>query len=645
MENNAETELDGNISDTDTVISVVDASQFTAPCRLTIDSEDGNLEIIEVESISGDTLENVDRGLEDTTAQSWSSGTLIDQRVTKGVYEELFGNQTLEAGSIAIGEDVFVEEGADNAVVIGKNAENFDFGDNVVIGENATGTRSRMVVIGSGAGQTTNQFQTASVYIGDRAGNDSGSQDAVAIGTQAQSFTDRGVAVGGQAEANENAVSIGYRSEAQGQASISIGGVEDFDNVVAGADKTLAISALNQDVEVTNSGEGFIGVDQLQFGVIENTIPDTDLNNEFATFETTNNGDSFQVRWKDGDGNVNVEEVGGGGGEPAGNDTEIQFNDNGEFGSSPDFTWNDTDKKIEVGDEDVHIESSSGFSGVLLGDVNDIRSIAIGGNVDNARDTVTIGKDSSTYDEYAVALGNGASAWGVGHIAIGELARAETDSEEDTGAIAIGKDAFSESDGTIAIGKNATVGNTLTTDGYENSIALGTNAEIVDDNLMVVAFGDGNVLELDDFGNLDIDGDLTVDQTVNGLSQPTQDDEAANKQYVDENTGGGEAVAFETGHTNYESDLTDEEIHRIRTASGETFNLEKVEFHAKGGGDEDTGKTVDVYDETSDTVVDSANLNTVSTDGGDTDSGSDVIVRISTDAETAATIRVVGEIR
>jgi len=48
-------------------------------------------------------------------------------------------------------------------------------------------------------------------------------------------------------------------------------------------------------------------------------------------------------------GNLDLVGDSEGGGTPGGSDTNIQFNDNGSFGGSSDFTWNDTTKSLSVG--------------------------------------------------------------------------------------------------------------------------------------------------------------------------------------------------------------------------------------------------------------------------------------------------------
>lgn len=102
--NLAGTELSQSVSTSDTSISVVDASVFPAtPFLATID-DNSNIEIVKVTSVSSNTL-TVERGKEDTTAQSFNSGVEIEQRFTAGMYENLTNTEESQdaAWSIASG--------------------------------------------------------------------------------------------------------------------------------------------------------------------------------------------------------------------------------------------------------------------------------------------------------------------------------------------------------------------------------------------------------------------------------------------------------------------------------------------------------------------------------------------------------------
>lgn len=89
--NNAGSTLAENISDVATSFDVVDAAAFpNPPFRATIFTTDpANGEIIEVGAVSTNTFSSVQRGLEDTIAQSWDLGTKVQVLITVGYAEEL----------------------------------------------------------------------------------------------------------------------------------------------------------------------------------------------------------------------------------------------------------------------------------------------------------------------------------------------------------------------------------------------------------------------------------------------------------------------------------------------------------------------------------------------------------------------------
>lgn len=91
LSNNFETTLANGITETDTLFNLTDATGAPAtPFRATIyedNPKDG--EIVEVGSISGNTLSNVLRGLEGTYARAWVAGMKFAVLGTAGTYGEL----------------------------------------------------------------------------------------------------------------------------------------------------------------------------------------------------------------------------------------------------------------------------------------------------------------------------------------------------------------------------------------------------------------------------------------------------------------------------------------------------------------------------------------------------------------------------
>ena len=116
--NNVETTLAEDITDTATEFDVADTSSFPeTPFRATISEfdEPTNLEIVEVTSVDGDTI-TVDRGVEDTTGRSFSSGDNFEQRFTAGAYDELVGEQVFDGHGNEVHSETFatVDESVEN---------------------------------------------------------------------------------------------------------------------------------------------------------------------------------------------------------------------------------------------------------------------------------------------------------------------------------------------------------------------------------------------------------------------------------------------------------------------------------------------------------------------------------------------------
>jgi hypothetical protein len=84
--NNAKTTLASPIGASDTTIIVSDASKFPVPgvnqfFNITLDTGT-TVEIIEVHNVSGNTFFNCVRGVENTSAQAFLTGTRVENRVT-----------------------------------------------------------------------------------------------------------------------------------------------------------------------------------------------------------------------------------------------------------------------------------------------------------------------------------------------------------------------------------------------------------------------------------------------------------------------------------------------------------------------------------------------------------------------------------
>jgi len=90
--NNLETALSNSINSSATTLYIEDdLTDLTPPFKLTINDSPidfTNSEIVNVNSVSSTSI-SVTRGVEDTTAQSWSSGTKMYHLGTAGMYNNL----------------------------------------------------------------------------------------------------------------------------------------------------------------------------------------------------------------------------------------------------------------------------------------------------------------------------------------------------------------------------------------------------------------------------------------------------------------------------------------------------------------------------------------------------------------------------
>ena len=140
--NNAETELDAAITDSDTSISVLDASVFAeAPTQLTLIDADSNLEIVEVGNVdeANNNLENVTRGVDGTTAQSFDAGSLVEDRFNRGTYNELVGEEGFEGHDHTETEfEQIPNEGLVNNSVTVTTGNALENGGEVSLGESTT---------------------------------------------------------------------------------------------------------------------------------------------------------------------------------------------------------------------------------------------------------------------------------------------------------------------------------------------------------------------------------------------------------------------------------------------------------------------------------------------------------------------------
>jgi len=212
---------------------------------------------------------------------------------------------------------------------------------------------------------------------------------------------------------------------------------------------------------------------------------------------------------------------------------------------------------------------------------------------------------------------------------------------------------------------------TLTYDDANDTLTIDTSAlneeEVEDAVSTLLTGGTGISLTYDDANDtLTIDGhtrysDEEAQDAVGGIlgSLFTYDDanntitfdegevshDAIDQTTVSEQDHHGEPLAYSPGMVEVTDGLASEEFHRIQLQSGETLEVERIEFQQKGGGSS-TSASVDVYDATAASVIGSADLGSVTKDPGTSGSGNTILVRVSnsTGGTVNASPRVVGYI-
>jgi len=103
-------------------------------------------------------------------------------------------------------------------------------------------------------------------------------------------------------------------------------------------------------------------------------------------------------------------------------------------------------------------------------------------------------------------------------------------------------------------------------------------------------------------------------------------------------------IAYDPGMTNWGSGLSDEEVARLQLQSGETLDINRIEFRSKGGGT-NSSVSVDVHDATAASTIGSQTLGGMTFNPGSSGTGNLVQVRISTGSSSVTGApRVIGSI-
>lgn len=107
-----------------------------------------------------------------------------------------------------------------------------------------------------------------------------------------------------------------------------------------------------------------------------------------------------------------------------------------------------------------------------------------------------------------------------------------------------------------------------------------------------------------------------------------------------------EKISLSTLYASWADGLTDEEIFSFQLDTGKIFAIDRVEFRQKGGGSSSDAQ-IDVYDADNATSVASQTLGGVNRSPGQTQSGSEILVRLTNNTGNTidASIFITGEIR
>lgn len=89
-----------------------------------------------------------------------------------------------------------------------------------------------------------------------------------------------------------------------------------------------------------------------------------------------------------------------------------------------------------------------------------------------------------------------------------------------------------------------------------------------------------------------------------------------------------QALSYEPGHTSWENKLETEEVYRTVLKDDEFLEIQKIEFRGKGGSKPD-GLSLQVYDETTDTIIGSVDVGNSYEPTVDSSDGAVVIFRIT----------------
>lgn len=163
-----------------------------------------------------------------------------------------------------------------------------------------------------------------------------------------------------------------------------------------------------------------------------------------------------------------------------------------------------------------------------------------------------------------------------------------------------------------------------------------TDVDIGLNNTMFYSKGDGKLYKKSYGGNEIVVGEDTTG-SLSGLTMDTDKDWSGNNITNLGSSGYdvesqldsiADTHTFSTSHISYDSGTTNQEIKRYNLQSGEKFVIHRMEMTVLGGSSV-SNVYVDVYDESTDTVIGSVSAGSVDTTQTESDTGNVILIRVN----------------
>lgn len=134
------------------------------------------------------------------------------------------------------------------------------------------------------------------------------------------------------------------------------------------------------------------------------------------------------------------------------------------------------------------------------------------------------------------------------------------------------------------------------------------------------------------------------DDEIN-ITNFTLDGETVTSSGNDLDKAAQERFSYSTGHSEWATGVTNDEINRFVLQTGEQLVVERVEFRQKGGGSSSSA-SVRVYDNDAGSAITSQDLGGTTKDAGTSNTGATITVELSntTGSSVIGSVTVIGRI-